>query len=270
MRLFWAEMMDNSLTAGGTGQTGPDQPGPDQPGPGQPGLPPGRRIYVVGDVHGHRDRLAAVHAAIRADLAGRPVAAPMLVHLGDLIDRGPDSAGCLALLASGPPIPGVPTVNLMGNHERMMLDAVNGGGHEETDRWLDNGGDKTLASWGLKSSMKPSQWLAGIPARHLVLLNGLKLYWEQDGYFFVHAGVRPGTPRNEQRETDLLWIRDSFLGWNGVMLPDVPHRVIVHGHTPMPDPVVKANRIGLDTGAGKGGPLTCAVLEGRGLGLFQR
>lgn len=243
-----------------------------------PRLPAGRRIYVIGDVHGHRAKLQQVHDRIRADLARRPVAAPVLVHLGDLIDRGPDSAGCLALLADGPPLRGVPTINLMGNHEWMLLQAftngakaatLGGSGADDIDRWLDNGGAQTLTSWGLKSTMPVREWLAGIPPRHLVLMHGLRPYWATDGYLFVHAGVRPGIPLAKQRETDLLWIRESFLKWDGVMLPETPQRMIVHGHTPQPTATLKHNRIGLDTGAGKGGPLTCAILERNDVSLFQ-
>lgn len=232
-------------------------------------LATGHRVYVVGDVHGHRDKLEAVHARVHADLEERPVADALLVHLGDLIDRGPDSAGCLALLASGPPLRGVPTVNLMGNHEWMMLHALETGGFEEADQWLDNGGAETLRSWGLKSTSRPKDWLAAIPPRQLVLLRDLQLMHGKGGYLFVHAGVRPGVPLSEQRETDLLWIRESFLKWEGVMLPEAPEVVVVHGHTPGPTPVLKHNRIGLDTGAGKGGPLTCAVLEGDEVRVFQ-
>ena len=235
------------------------------------GLMPGRRMYVVGDVHGHCSRLARVHAFVRADLVRRPVADPMLVHLGDLIDRGPDSAGCIALLASGPPIPGVPTANLLGNHEWMMLAALDHAGRrsEDSDRWLDNGGAETLHSWGLRATDAPAQWMAGIPARHLVFLRSLQTSLLEGGYAFVHAGVRPGVPMARQREVDLLWIREVFLHHDGPMLPEDPWRVIVHGHTPEPAPVLRANRLGLDTGAGKGGPLTCAVLEGQGVRLFQ-
>ena len=230
---------------------------------------PGRRIYAVGDVHGHLDRLRRVHESIRADLAARPVPEPVLVHLGDLIDRGPESAGCIALLAQGVPIPGVPTVNLLGNHEWLMLKALEPDSHGDVDRWLDNGGDKALASWGLRSTDKPGAWLGAIPARHLVLLQGLRRSWVRDGYVFAHAGVRPGVPLAAQREVDLLWIREAFLNWEGVMLPEAPDRVIVHGHTPVAEPVIKHNRIGIDTGAGKGGPLTCAVLDADAVRLIQ-
>ena len=235
------------------------------------GIMPGRRIYAVGDVHGHLDRLKRIHALIRADLRRRPTPDATLVHLGDLIDRGPDSAGCVALLASGPPIPGVPTVNLLGNHEWMMLDALGHGGRRSdgSEHWLDSGGAEALRSWGLRSAQTPAEWMAGLPARHLVFLRSLQTSLVEDGYAFVHAGVRPGVPMARQDEDDLLWIRKEFLDWPGTMLPEAPDCVIVHGHTPEPRPVLQRNRIGLDTGAGKGGPLTCAVFEGQGVSLFQ-
>ena len=228
----------------------------------RPRLDRGRRVYAVGDVHGHRGKLERVHEIIRRDLAARPVERPLLVHLGDLIDRGPDSAGCVALLANGPPVAGVPTVNLMGNHEWMMLQAIRTGRGSDADQWTDNGGAEALASWGLKSTAKPREWLAAIPPRSLVLLRDLGLHYAAGDYLFVHAGVRPGVALARQKQEDLLWIRRSFLQWEGVMLPEAPERVIVHGHTPGEAPVVRANRIGIDTGAGKGGPLTCAILEG--------
>ncbi len=95
-----------------------------QPAPGA--LPAGERVYAIGDVHGCAARLVALHGLIAADLAARPVAAPWLVHLGDYVDRGPDSAGVLALLAAGDPIPGVPSVNLLGNHDETMMQALQG------------------------------------------------------------------------------------------------------------------------------------------------
>lgn len=239
----------------------------------EPRLETGQRIYVVGDVHGHLAKLEAVHDHVRADLVRRPVASPLLVHLGDLIDRGPESAGCVDLLAKGPPVRGVPTVNLMGNHEWMMLHALNAGGTpggaDAVDRWLDNGGAETLASWGLKSTSKPRAWLEAIPPRSLILLRDLVTHHRAGAYLFVHAGVRPGVKLAKQRETDLLWIRESFLQWQGVMLPEAPEVVIVHGHTPVSEPTVRHNRIGLDTGAGKGGPLTFAILEADEVTTFQ-
>ena len=235
----------------------------------EPRLPPGRRVYAVGDMHGHLDRLRSLHALIRADLAAHPVKAPLLVHLGDYIDRGPDSAGCIALLAAGPPLPGVPTVNLMGNHERMMLDALDrqwpGGG----EHWLANGGEAALASWGIPFATPPRQWQALVPAAHLLFLRALGRYHVDGGYVFVHAGVRPGVALPQQKLDDLLWIRGGFLDWDGPVLPGNPSRVVVHGHTPVPAPEVRPYRIGCDTGAGKGGTLTCAVLEGDAIRFLQ-
>ena len=224
-------------------------------------LTPGRRIYVIGDVHGQRAKLERMHGWVRSDVQERPVPRPLLVHLGDLIDRGPDSAGCIALLAAGSPVRGVPAVTLMGNHEAMMLDALNEDGGA-AGHWLDNGGAETLRSWGLGSRTRPRDWLAAIPARQLVFLRDLRRSFAEQDYVFVHAGVRPGVPLSGQSEDDLMWIREGFLDWDGVMLPEAPERMIVHGHTPVREPEIKSNRIGLDTGAGHGGPLTCAVLEG--------
>jgi len=228
-------------------------------GPRMRGLPPGRRVYAVGDVHGHLDRLQAVHAAILADLAARPVADAVLVHLGDLIDRGPDSAGVVAHVLAG--APGLAVVNLMGNHERMLLDALSGGSPDDADNWLRNGGWDSLRSWGISPRVQVRDWEALLPASHLLFLQGLLPLWSTEGLLCVHAGVRPGVALPDQVEDDLLWIREEFLGWPGMMpmLPDQPDTLIVHGHTPRP--ALRPNRLGIDTGAGRGGRLTCAVLE---------
>lgn len=228
---------------------------------GLPATPIGRmpeRIYAVGDVHGHADRLRAIHAAIAADIAKNHVQDPLIVHLGDYIDRGPDSAACLTIAASGP-IDGVPVVNLIGNHERMLLDALNSARRAET--WIFNGGGATLASWGIDLETPWREWADLIPTDHLRFIRGLPTSHVVGRYVFVHAGVRPGISLAMQREEDLLWIRDEFLSWRGTMLPDAPEMLIVHGHTPCPEPDVQRNRIGIDTNAGRGGKLTCAALS---------
>ncbi len=102
-------------------------------------LPRGRRVYAIGDVHGQRDRLAALHGLIAADLAARPTGSAVLVHLGDYIDQGPDSAGVVDLLAAGAPVAGLETINLLGDHERMLLDGLDGDRAAATD-WLWAGG----------------------------------------------------------------------------------------------------------------------------------
>ena len=225
-------------------------------------LPPGRRVYAIGDVHGLDERLAALHAAIGDDLAHRPCAAPLLLHLGDYVDRGPDSRGVVARLVGGEPLPGIATVNLMGNHEQTMLDALAGEGAAMTD-WMINGGGAALRSWGGDPDAPRGTWVDAVPAGHLRFLHGLALMHREGGYLFVHAGIRPGVAIAEQTRQDLLSIRQAFLYSEadfGV--------VVVHGHTPKADPVLRANRIGIDTGAVYGGRLTCAVLEDDRVGFL--
>jgi len=225
-------------------------------------LPLGRRVYAVGDVHGCADRLRALHALIAADLRFSPAPDTTLVHLGDYIDRGPDSAGVLRLAAQ-PAVPVNRVVNLAGNHEAMLLDALVGHA-DAASLWIDNGGDATLDSWGIPRAATCDTWQARIPERDLTFLQGLAKRYTQDGYLFVHAGVRPGVPLDEQSDFDLLWIREPFLSW-----PDPFGTVVVHGHTMVRKPVIRANRIGIDTGAVKGGALTCAVFQDGALRFLQ-
>ena len=231
-------------------------------------LAPGRRVYAIGDVHGCAERLDALHRLIAADLATRPVAEALLVHLGDLIDRGPNSAGVVARLAAGSPITGVEMVNLRGNHEQMMLMAM-GGDRRALAHWRGNGGDAALLSWGIKPAKAGPGWAASLPPAHAAFLAGLEVARVVDSYIFVHAGVRPGLPLAAQTEEDLLWIRKPFLKSSGPLLPDAPGLAVVHGHTPEPAPVITDNRIGVDTGAVGGGRLTCAVLQETGVGFLS-
>lgn len=224
-------------------------------------LPAGQRIYAIGDSHGCAARLAVLHRMIAADLAARPVALPLLLHLGDYVDRGPDSAGVLSCLAC-PPCD-LPVVNLMGNHDRMMLDALAlDATAEAVELWLLNGGDRTLESYGA-SPLRRESW-SRIPEAHLRLLRASAHSFAAGGYLFVHAGIRPGRPLAEQDSMDLLWIREPFLSWRGP-LP----AVVVHGHTPAPGPEIRPHRIGLDTGAVFGGDLTCGVLETDRIGFLR-
>ncbi len=218
-------------------------------------LPRGRRVYAIGDIHGCLAELRQLHAAIASDLLVRPPASAVLVHLGDYIDFGPDSAGVLALLAEGPPIAGAAIVNLMGDHERTALDALAGDGAAATD-WLHTGGEATLTSWGIAADMPRSDWRTKVPAAHLNFLQRLGLEHREGDYLFVHAGIRPDVRLDRQAEDDLLGIRQSFLASEQDF-----GAIIVHGHSASPTPTIKPNRIGLDTGAGCGGRLTCAVFE---------
>ena len=230
-----------------------------RPAPGW--LSPGTRIYAIGDVHGCDDRLATLHRMVAADLAARPVAQPLLLHVGDYIDRGPDSAGVVRRVAAGACVPGCPTVCLRGNHEQLMLDALTGQADAVGD-WLRNGAVPTLHSWGTDEWAGPAAWRAAL-AGELAFLQALPLLHAVDGYVFVHAGLRPGVRLAKQSAHDKLWIREGFLDWTGAVLPESPGMAVVHGHTPAKRPEVSGQRIGIDTGAVAGGTLTCAILEGR-------
>lgn len=218
-------------------------------------LPHGHRVYAIGDVHGCCAELSTLHAAITADLAARPIGSALLIHLGDYINLGPDSAGVIALLAGPPVIPGATIINLMGDHERMLLDALGGDRAAATD-WLWAGGRQALTSWGIDPELPRDAWEAALPASHVAFLRKLKLSHREGDYLFVHAGIRPGVALSKQTRDDVLTMRQPFL-WSDADFGVV----VVHGHNTSPQPSMSANRIGLDTGAGNGGRLTCAVLE---------
>lgn len=222
-------------------------------------LPRGRRVYAIGDIHGHRDKLAALHGLIRDDLQARPTGSAVMVHLGDYIDQGPDSAGVVALLAAGS---GMQAVNLLGDHERMLLDALAGDRPAATD-WLWAGGEQALISWGLDPGLPREDWAAALPAGHVAWLRSLLLTHREGDYLFVHAGIRPGVPLSEQTAADLIGIRQPFLTTDRDF-----GAIVVHGHACTASVQITNNRIGLDTGAGIGGKLTCAVLEDDGIGLI--
>jgi serine/threonine protein phosphatase 1 len=227
-------------------------------------LPPGERIYAIGDVHGCLDRLVALHEAIAEDIGARPAEHTTLVHLGDYIDRGSDSAQVVDWLINGPPVPADKIVNLMGNHELMMLSAVAGLDREASGLWLANGGADSLLSWGISRNVPPGEWATRIPRQHLIFLRDLAISHRIGPYLFVHAGVMPGVPLEQQSRQDMLWIREPFLSSR-----DNHGAVIVHGHTPKREPVVQPNRIAIDTGAVLGGDLTCVVLEADMLGFLR-
>jgi len=225
-------------------------------------MPRGRRAYAIGDIHGRRDKLVALHSLIATDLVARPIQSAVLVHLGDYIDQGPDSAAVVALLAAGLPVPGLQVVNLLGDHERMLLAALAGDRAAATD-WLWAGGKEALASWGLAPNLPRDEWEAALPASHVAWLRSLALTHQDGNYLFVHAGIRPGVPVADQSPDDLLTIRQPFLSSEQNL-----GLVVVHGHSSLPSAQIAANRIGLDTGAGIGGKLTCGVLEDDLVGLL--
>ncbi|WP_209781302.1 metallophosphoesterase [Azospirillum agricola] len=227
-------------------------------------VPQGMRVYAVGDVHGRLDLLDQLLGQIARDADQAPDRMKYLVFLGDYIDRGPQSAHVIERLASGlPPVFG--TVFLRGNHEETMLaflsDIAAGPG------WLTYGGDATLASYGLQApapDAPPEHLLeaqrllnAALPPHHRNFLASLRSHLTIGDYHFVHAGVRPGVPLDRQDDGDRLWIRNEFLSSR------TNHgKMVVHGHTIAPEPELRANRIGIDTGAYATNRLTALVLEG--------
>ncbi len=222
-------------------------------------VPEGKRIYAVGDIHGRNDMLEELMRRISDDLAGAP--GGQLIFLGDYVDRGGDSRGVIdRLLDLQKTWPD--TVFLKGNHEEIMLEFL--AEPEDLPHWLDWGGEETLESYGVdpiggvKADLA-QQWFAAAPKSHLNFLKSLKLTHIEGDYLFVHAGVRPGAPLEDQTAADLLWIRKRF---HNATPEERPDYVVVHGHTPVSKPEDAGWRIGVDTGACYGGMLTAVVLEG--------
>jgi serine/threonine protein phosphatase 1 len=225
-------------------------------------LPPGRRIYAIGDIHGCNSQLANLHEIIAEDLACRPVPQSVLLHIGDYVDRGADTAGVLRRLLAGSPIPGMQLVNLVGNHDETMLNALSGDRPAATD-WLFAGGRPALESYGIDPDLPREAWPECVPSEHLDFLRSLTLTHREGGYYFAHAGIRPGVLLERQVREDLLRMRQPFLYSEAKF-----GAVVVHGHTPVKAPVVRHNRIAIDTGAVFGGKMTCLVLEGETLGFL--
>jgi serine/threonine protein phosphatase 1 len=213
------------------------------------------RVYAIGDVHGCLSRLVSLHWAIAADMAAHPIKETVLIHVGDYVDRGPDSAGVIWLLMGTVAPPVTRRVDLQGNHEVMMSVALTGD-VRAAESWVENGGGATLESYHVPPQAPPGEWEQSVPIAHRQWMKTRQLTHQEGGYLFVHAGIRPGRKIYRQSPEDLLWIREPFLSSR-----EQHPFVIVHGHTPVPVPDIQPNRIGIDTGAALGGTLTCLVLE---------
>lgn len=228
----------------------------------EPTGPRGHRAYVVGDVHGRLDLLDQILEKIEADHRARPPAKTTIVFLGDLIDRGPQSAQVVERLRLYQPA-FAQRLFLMGNHEEVLLRILDGEAELIVD-WLRFGGAECAQSYGLDpkelrtaSQTKAAELLErAIPREHRNFLASFVDTAAFGQYLFVHAGVRPGVPLDSQVPHDLRWIRSPFLD------DERDHgSVVVHGHTISEVIDFKTNRIGLDTGAYRTGTLSALGIE---------
>jgi len=233
--------------------------------------PGGAVVYAVGDIHGRLDMLQAIHRAIEADAVQRT--GPFkIIYLGDYVSRGPDSKGVLDCLMAQS-MPGFAMHYLKGNHEDIMLRFLDGdliwGRH-----WLNYGGMEALASFGVtavtadiaddeRMESLRHQFRERVTASQSKFLRSLEIIRREGDYRFVHGGVDPDKPLAAQSENDMIWIRDKFLDSDRDF-----GAVIVHGHCISPEPTVRHNRIGIDTGAARDMALTCLVVDGTERGFF--
>lgn len=232
--------------------------------PGAATAPPstdGRLVYAIGDVHGRRDLLDGLLTAILKDvIAEGGGLRPLLIFIGDLIDRGPASREVVDAVLELKRHRAVDVRVLKGNHEQLALEFLRD--PQGSAAWLDLGGRQTLASYGVQVGSIDSlaemrdAFRAALGRRHLELLMSMELLAEVGDYVFVHAGLRPGVSIHEQSERDLLWIREPFLNADAHRFD----RVVVHGHTPA-DARLGERRICIDSGAYYSGSLTCLRLQ---------
>lgn len=230
---------------------------------------PGVRAYAVGDIHGRLDLLERLVEKIEADTTARPVETALEIYLGDFVDRGASSRQTVDFLMKR--AVGNPNVILLaGNHEEYLLQSMID--PQAFAPWMRYGGRETLLSYGIATPRQGGpreiaatmrEMRAAIPQAHIDFLESLRLNYRCGDYFFVHAGVRPGVPLEQQKASDMLWIRDEFVDYLGMH----PLRV-VHGHTVVQDPEILPNRINIDTGAYVSGRLTCLVLQDRSVAFL--
>ena len=224
-------------------------------------VPPGMRYYVIGDIHGRLDLYEALIEAIEADDQTRAPANTQMVLLGDLVDRGPDSAGVVARTRAWQAQRSVRI--LAGNHEEMFLGAFER--PEILRHFLKHGGRETVLSYGLSKKAFNAMTLEDlfdalptlIPEAEREYIASFEEMIIAGDYLFVHAGIDPKRPIAQQKRKDMLWIRDRFLSHQGQL-----EKVVVHGHTIFDTVMDCGNRIGIDTGAFRSGVLTALMLEG--------
>ena len=228
-----------------------------------PSGPPNTRAYAIGDVHGRLDLLKTLIDRIAEDRRERPCDRVFTVLLGDLMDRGPDSAGVIEYLLQMRNVLPNP-IFLMGNHEEMFLRVLDRDTAQFRD-WLRFGGYECAQSYGVEvgrlALLDPPEAAAmvrsAVPDAHIAFVESFVDSFQFGDYLFVHAGIRPGVAVKDQSIQDLRWIREEFLD----STVDHPF-MVVHGHTISDQPEERPNRIGIDTGAYISGNLTSLCLEG--------
>jgi serine/threonine protein phosphatase 1 len=233
-----------------------------------PAVPAGQRIYAIGDIHGRLDLFDAIIAAVEADDAEAMKARTTVVLLGDLVDRGPDSAGVIARAREWKERRKLRV--LAGNHEEMFLLSFQK--KDVLRHFLRFGGKETLESYGIPANPKNKKELEAlqdamhdrVPPEDLEFIREMEDRIVIGDYAFVHAGIVPDVALEKQKGADLRWIREPFLS------SEKRHsHIVVHGHTIYPKPELRENRIGIDTGAFASGRLTALVLEGTGRRFIQ-
>ena len=224
------------------------------------------RIYAIGDIHGRADLLVKLLDKIVLHTQSRPEASnQVLIFLGDYINRGRQAKEVIDILTSALP-QNFETIFLKGNHE-VLLERFLDDPAKQLGVWLTYGGSDTMTSYGVNAEEVElgedfnmhcrDLLLEAMPPRHRAFFRNLKLCVTMGDYFFVHAGVRPGVPLEDQIEDDLLWISKEFLEHDELF-----DKVIVHGHIPRKEPQIRDNRISIDTRAWFTGCLTAIMLEG--------
>ncbi|ATU92276.1 serine/threonine protein phosphatase [Phyllobacterium zundukense] len=220
-----------------------------------------RAVYIIGDVHGCLKELLALERTISDDAASLP-AKKLIIMLGDYVDRGPASAQVIDHLIDVCP-EGFERLCLTGNHDMAMLEYLDG--RLALSTWLQMGGDATLLSYGIdvehlkqiyKSQAKLDEIIRrAVPVRHAEFLRTLPILITAGKFLFVHAGIRPSIPIQEQKDEDLVFIRSEFFN-NSHLLK----HWVIHGHTPIDKPVRDGKRFNLDTGAFYTGKLSALRL----------
>lgn len=225
------------------------------------------RLYAIGDVHGRHDLLAAMHRRIESELEYAPSTDWRIIHLGDYTDRGPDSKSVIDFLIEAQKR-NPRNLMLAGNHDLGMLDFL--ADPDPDGLFMRYGGVQTAQSYGVDLT-GDARWFGkaeavrrghaalvdAVPQAHIDFLRSLQFSVIFGDFFFCHAGIRPGIPLESQNPQDLIWIRDAFHHHPGLY-----PKVIVHGHTPVPEPEVLANRVNVDTLAWQSGTLSALAVNG--------